>query len=115
MNKFYLNILFYRLSFLGMAKAIAHDIEVANADGVTIYYNYTNDGTELEVTSRGTSFSSYTDRHSGSVVIPETITYDDKTYSVTFIGMRAFRNCSRLTGTLTIPASVISSFAIASK
>ena len=24
------------------AKAFAHDIEVANADGVTIYYNYAN-------------------------------------------------------------------------
>ena len=25
--------------------ASAHDIEVQNADGVTIYYNYINDGT----------------------------------------------------------------------
>lgn len=33
--------------------ANAHDIEVKNADGVTIYYNYTNDGTELAVTFRG--------------------------------------------------------------
>ena len=32
--------------------ASAHDIEVKNADGVTIYYNYINDGTELEVTFR---------------------------------------------------------------
>jgi hypothetical protein len=31
----------------------AHDIEVQNSDGVTIYYNYTNNGTELEVTHRG--------------------------------------------------------------
>ena len=33
--------------------ASAHDIEVKNADGVTIYYNYTNNGTELAVTFRG--------------------------------------------------------------
>ena len=33
--------------------ASAHDIEVKNTDGVTIYYNYTNDGTELAVTFRG--------------------------------------------------------------
>ena len=32
--------------------ASAYDIEVKNADGVTIYYNYINDGTELEVTFR---------------------------------------------------------------
>ena len=35
------------------AKAFAHDIEVTNADGVTIYYNWINDKTELEVTYRG--------------------------------------------------------------
>ena len=28
-----------------------YDIEVKNADGVTIYYNFTNDSTELEVTN----------------------------------------------------------------
>ena len=39
--------------------ANAHDIEVPNGDGVTIYYNYTNDGTELEVTFRGTSYQYY--------------------------------------------------------
>ena len=31
----------------------AHDIEVPNADGVMIYYNYINDGTELEVSFLG--------------------------------------------------------------
>ena len=30
--------------------ASAHDIEVQNADGVTFYYNYIKNGTELEVT-----------------------------------------------------------------
>ena len=30
--------------------ASAHEFSVENADGVTIYYNYTNDGKELEVT-----------------------------------------------------------------
>ena len=38
------------------AKAFAHNIEVKNADGVTIYYNYINSSnTELEVTYRGSS------------------------------------------------------------
>ena len=35
--------------FLPMV-ASAHEFSVENADGVTIYYNYTNDGKELEVT-----------------------------------------------------------------
>ena len=30
--------------------ASAYDFEVKNADGVTIYYNYTNNNTEVEVT-----------------------------------------------------------------
>ena len=31
----------------------AHDIEAKNADGVTIFYNWINDRTELAVTYRG--------------------------------------------------------------
>ena len=36
------------MSMVG-ANALAYDIAVENADGVTIYYNYINDGKELEV------------------------------------------------------------------
>ena len=39
-------------------KAFAQDLEVANADGVTIYYNWINDNKELAVTYLGSS--SYT-------------------------------------------------------
>lgn len=49
--------------------ADAYDIAVANADGVTIYYNYINDGTELEVTRGGLGLP-----YSGSVGIPENVT-----------------------------------------
>ena len=45
-------------------EAYAYDIAVENADGVMIYYNYINEGTELEVT-KGGSYNSY----SGSVGI----------------------------------------------
>ena len=83
--------------------ASAHDIEVQNGDGVTIYYNYINDGTELEVTFRGSSYGEY----SGNVVIPEDVTYMNRTRKVTSIGYRAFRSCSGLTS-VTIPNSVTS-------
>lgn len=66
--------------------ASAHDIEVQNGDGVTIYYNYINDGNKLEVTFRGTSYDEYSDEYTGNVVIPEEVTYMNSTYSVTSIG-----------------------------
>ena len=86
-------------------KSYAHDIEVANADGVTIYYNYTNDQTELEVTYKKNT--TYNDDYAGNVVIPESVTYEGNTYSVTSIGKEAFYWCNRLTE-LTILGSVTS-------
>ena len=77
----------------------AYDIAVTNADGVTIYYNYINNGTELEVTKG--------DGYSGSVVIPKVVTFNNRTLYVTRIGVYAFWNCGGLTS-ITIPNSVTS-------
>ncbi len=88
------------LSSIVGANVYAHDIEVANADGVTIYYKWANNQTELAV-----SYSYYSDRYSGAVSIPESVTYNGKTYPVTSIGGSAFNGCSGLTS-VTIPNSV---------
>ena len=87
--------------------ASAHDIEVKNADNVTIYYNYFNNGTELEVTFRGSSYGSYSGEYQGNVVIPEEVTYMNRTRKVTSIGDDAFMFCKGLTS-VTIPNSVTS-------
>ena len=87
--------------------ASAHDIEVQNADGVTIYYNYINNGTELMVTFGGSYADSYSNEYQGNVAIPEEVTYMNRTRKVTTIGERAFYYCPGLTS-VTMPNSVTS-------
>ena len=98
---FLLTMLLSMMSF----EAFAHDIEVPNSDGVTIYYNYTNNNTELAVSYRGSSYEYFSNEYSGNVVIPEFVTYNGKTYPVTSIRYYAFYECSKLTS-ITIPNSV---------
>ena len=91
-------------------KTMAYDVAVENEDGKTIYYNYSEDGTELIVTygipyiySMVANRVSYT----GDVVIPEEVTIMNRTRKVTSIGNAAFVCCSGMTS-VTIPNSVTS-------
>ena len=77
-----------------------YDIAMKNADGVTIYYKFTNDETELEVTS-GDHF------YSGVVNIPEEVTFMNKTRKVSSIGDKAFQGGNEVTS-VTIPNTVTS-------
>ena len=50
MKQSFITILFSVIMSMVGAKALAYDIAVENADGVTIYYNFINNETEFEVT-----------------------------------------------------------------
>ena len=107
MMKIYTRSLLILLLCMIGANVSAHDIEVPNADGVAIYYNYINDNTELAVTFEG-NWDGYTiNEYSGVVVIPEEVTIDGHTLKVTRINNSAFSECYELFSA-TIPKSITS-------
>ena len=84
------------LMLLCCVVANAYDFEVNG-----IYYDITNATTKtVEVADCSEEYTAY-------VNIPESVTYNGTSYSVTSIGSFAFYNCSGITG-ITIPNSVTS-------
>ena len=69
----------------------------AKIDG--IYYSFS--GNRATVTYRDEWYDSY----KGDLIIPESVSYNGKTYSVTSIGDLAISNCTSL-NSITIPNSV---------
>lgn len=77
-----------------VTSAMAYDFEV---DGIF----YTASGTTATVTYETSAYNSY----SGDIIIPETVTYNGTTYTVTAIGDEAFLDCTGLTS-VSIPVTV---------
>lgn len=88
------------LLFSCISVATAHDFELNG-----IFYNIT-DATNrtVEVTFRDEAYDSF-DEYTDNVTIPESVSYDGVTYSVTGIGTDAFRECYGLVKVI-IPGSI---------
>ena len=93
-------------ALLTCTHAYAHDFEAQNSDGVTIYYKITSSTDKTcALTYGGSYYDSYSNEYTGSITIPETVTYNGTTYNITSIGDHAFYSCGGLTS-VTIPNSV---------
>ena len=99
MRHFYSFLLLAVLSGIAGTNAWAYDFV---ADG--IYYNITS-STKLTVEVTYEVLYQETPIYVGDIVIPATVTNDEKTYNVTRIGDEAFDQCQNLTS-VTIPESV---------
>lgn len=102
------------LMFVTSSKVFAYDIAVENNEGVTIYYNYINNGSELEVTYKGEDYYGFQTGYLEleSIMIPSQVIVSGKIYQVTGIGNEAFGGWGRSSSvpykirTISIPNSV---------
>ena len=79
--------------FLALFASVIAIYASTKVDG--IWYHFYGDGTAY-VTYRGSYSGEYDNEYSGSVTIPETVTYKGTTYSVIRISNEAFSGCSSL-------------------
>ena len=96
MKRNYIRHIILCLCLLAGTNAFAYDAEI---DG--IFYSFSGD--EAIVTYRDYSYNSY----SGNVVIPQSVSYDGRTYRVTSIDLYAFQSCSEMTS-VTLPEGLTS-------
>ncbi len=106
MKNYYLRTVVLLLLLLGTAAtAGAYSFQVNG-----IYYDIVGSASAgvVSVTYKDTNYNSY----SGSITIPNTVTYNGNTYDVNSIGSNAFMNCTNLTS-VTLPSQLdrISSYA----
>ena len=87
-------VLLVQLMLVGQ-QAFSYDFEVNG-----IYYGYDSNNQSAYVTYNNSQ------KYTGEIIIPASISYNGRTISVTAIGNNAFRNCTELNSVI-IPNSII--------
>jgi hypothetical protein len=113
MKKVFLSIMGFALAGQALAAEPAdeykhYDFAIEFTDNGTLYFRTTGANTvEITFPTTESSWDCYyhCDEPIGDLVIPESVTNDGKTYSVTSIGTSAFDHCIQLTS-VTIPGSI---------
>ncbi len=92
--KRFLSLFLFAILYGGYA--MAYDFSAVCSSGQTLYYNIMS-STEVEVTCETNNpFAPYNTYPTGDLVIPSTVTNNNKIYSVTSIGYQVFYGCNGL-------------------
>jgi hypothetical protein len=112
LNQTLRTILFILAAIGTTSSALSYDFEVngiyynINGDEASVTYH---DYTQVQVTGSGSYWFvyhyNYYAGYRGQVIIPETVTYNNRTYCVTKIGEHAFEECSGITSVI-IPNTI---------
>lgn len=94
--KRYLLLLVVNLTLVTSTIAASYSFSKENNEGVTIYYKI--DGDNVSVVSGD-------EKYSGNIIIPETVSYENKTYHVTSISSSTFYKCVNLLS-VSLPATI---------
>lgn len=85
-----------------------HDFEAVCETGQTLYYKITDEEARTVMLIAPAKEWKGFGKPAGEIILPSHVSYQGKEYSVTAIGDEAFQNCSQLTGSLSIPNTVVS-------
>ena len=99
------------LCFVGLTNAYAYDFSAVCSTGQTLYYTITDNSNHLvKITCPNSEnmncWTGFT-KPSGNISLPESVQFNGVNYRVSAIGNWAFYECSELSGSLTIPNSVV--------
>ena len=103
------NILLIFALLLPFFYASAYDFSAICPSGQTLYYTITSDVAPytVEVSRQNADWPYYYSSPSGDITIPDTVTFDSITYTVTSLGYDLFFNCNNITS-VSIPNTVTS-------